>query len=95
MKAEVGNGPVGEEEENMEEGGEAEEEEEDIGDVEEFLKLDAELDALSSALDTLEQRNDSINSRLRLILEENRCTREAAAAAAVAEAEEMKGKKMQ
>ncbi|XP_045119464.1 uncharacterized protein LOC123509305 isoform X2 [Portunus trituberculatus] len=34
MKAEVGNGPVGEEEENMEEGGEAEEEEEDIGDVE-------------------------------------------------------------
>ncbi|KAK8373928.1 hypothetical protein O3P69_011255 [Scylla paramamosain] len=93
MKAEIGNGPVGEEEEDMEEGGtpgEEEEEEEEIGDVEEFLKLDAELDALSSALDSLEQRNDSINSRLRLILEENRCTREAAAAA-----EKVEGKKVE
>lgn len=67
-KTEVGNGPV------------EEEEEEDEGDIEEFLKLDAELDALSSALDTLEQRNDAINDRLRKILEENRAIREAAAA---------------
>lgn len=77
-KTEVGNGPVEEDQEGGRDG--EEEEEEDEGDIEEFLKLDAELDALSSALDTLEQRNDAINDRLRKILEENRAIREAAAA---------------
>ncbi|KAK3877773.1 hypothetical protein Pcinc_017543 [Petrolisthes cinctipes] len=72
---EVGNGPVDKEEEDNEITYEEEEEEEEYTE-EEFLKLNAELDALHSALDNLEQRNDSICDRLRKILAENQAIRE-------------------